>query len=112
MEDGVTDELAGTVVGDVAAARGLVEAYALRLQDLRRGEEMAGIAAAAEGDDGRMLEQQQLIVDLVALPQFDEFLLQPHPVLVGDEMEVAKVARAHRLATADGARGAFPHSVS
>ena len=58
-EDRVADELAGAVVGDVAAAVGLHQLGA----DLgRRHEQVAQVGPHAERVDVRVLEQQQVVV--------------------------------------------------
>ena len=57
------------------------------------------IAAAAEGDDGRMLEEEELIVDLVALAHLDQLLLELHAVFVGDEVQAMDLATAHSRCT-------------
>ena len=95
MDDRITDDLAGPVVRDVAAARRLVEADALLAERLRRREKIANVATAPERDHRRMLQQQELIGDRVLLPQLHEPLLQLRAVLVRDEIEIAKLAGAH-----------------
>jgi hypothetical protein len=42
-----------------------------------------------------MFEKQQLIGNRFVLPQLHELLLQPHAVLVRDELKVAKLTNAH-----------------
>ena len=63
IDDGIADELAGTVIRDVAAAAGLEQPDAGRRERLRRREDVRPIVAGldAERDDGGMFEQQQLI---------------------------------------------------
>src|SRR5205823_4120003 len=65
--------------------------------------------AAPEGDHRRMFEQEKLVGDGFLLPQLHELLLQPHAVLVRDEMEVAKLADAHRVANTQWGSEAFPN---
>lgn len=58
VEDGVGDDLARAVVGDVAAAVGLVELDALGGEAVGVGEDVAcGPLAAGDGDDGRVLDE-------------------------------------------------------
>ena len=95
MDDRITDDLAGPVVRDVAAARRLVKADAVLAERLRRREKIANVATAPERDHRRMLQQQELIGDRVLLPQLHEPLLQLRAVLVRDEIEIAKLAGAH-----------------
>ena len=105
VDDRIADELAGTVIGDVTPARGLEETDALGIELGRGRDEVADVAAAAEGDDGRVLEQQKLIGDHLLLPQLHELLLQPHAVLVRDEMKVAELTHAHQRANTRGRGG-------
>src|SRR5205809_3095155 len=42
-----------------------------------------------------MLEQEELILDLIALAHLGELLLKLHAVLVRDEMQLVKIATAH-----------------
>ena len=59
VDDGVADELARAVVGDIAAAVGLVELHALGCEELFRGEDVGGgIWAAGDGDDGVVLDHE------------------------------------------------------
>lgn len=59
VEDGVADELPGAVVGDIAAAVGLMDLDALVMECLVIGEDMGGgIGAAGDGDHRWMLDEQ------------------------------------------------------
>jgi hypothetical protein len=58
VEDGVADELAGAVVGDVAAAVDLVDADAFAGEHFIGGEDVGAAGVAAQGEDGRVFEQQ------------------------------------------------------
>ena len=42
-----------------------------------------------------MLEQEELIGNLLTLAHLDEFLLNLHPVFVGNDMKAAELASAH-----------------
>lgn len=58
VEDGVGDDLAGAVVGDVAAAVGLVESDAQGSEALGIGQDVVGgTLAAGDGDDGWVLDE-------------------------------------------------------
>ncbi len=76
IEDGVADELAGAVIGDVAAAVDLVEGDAARGRATRRRREVGAVGVAAEGEHGRVLEQQQHVADAALRAQRDQFFLQ------------------------------------
>ena len=58
-EDGIGDELAGAVEGDVAAAVGFDEVDAELVQLGSGGEEVMGGAAPAKGNDGGVLEEEE-----------------------------------------------------
>jgi hypothetical protein len=77
IEDGITDELPGPVVGDVAAASGLMNLNAFSRERGRRRDDVRAAAASfgAEGDDWRMLEQQQRVANPSGAPIFDQLAL-------------------------------------
>lgn len=59
VDDGVADELARAVVGDVAAAVGLVELHALGREEVLGGEDVGwGVGASGDGDDGVVLDHE------------------------------------------------------
>ena len=64
-DDRVGDELAGAVVGDAAAAVGVEDLDPLRLVPLGSHRQLIGARAAPAGVDGRVLEQQQHVGELV-----------------------------------------------
>ena len=88
VEDGVADELAGAVIGDVAAAVDLVEGDAARGKQLIGGENVGAVGVAAQRKHRRMLEQQQHVADAVLLAQRDQLLLQAKGFSVGDAAEI------------------------
>ena len=65
IDDRIADELPGPVIGDVAAAAGLEDLDALRLERFGGRDDVRAIVTGlhAERDDRRVLEQQQLIGD-------------------------------------------------
>ena len=89
VDDRVADELPGTVEGDVAAAAGLVHLDALRRERAGVGADVGGRAARpdAERDDGRMLDEQQRVVDLAGDAGLDQRLLALDAVGVADAPE-------------------------
>ena len=78
IHDGVPDDLAGSVVGDIAAASGLVHLDAAGRQRCSRREDVtaAAIATHAKRQHVGMLDEQQQIADPVRAPLFDERPLQ------------------------------------
>ena len=88
IEDGVADELAGAVIGDVAAAVDLVEGDAAAGQQFVGGEDVGAVGVAAEGEHRRMLEQQQDVVDAALEAQLDELRLEAKSLVVGNAAEI------------------------
>ena len=103
VDDRVADDLAGAVVGDVAAAAGLVHLDAARGQRLggRENVRSAAVAAHAERQDVRMLDEQQQIADAARAPLLDERALQRQRVGVRHEAEPPDLERvAQRVGAA------------
>ena len=97
VEDGIADELAGAVVGDVAAAVDLVDFDAFGRQEFVGGEDVAALGVAAEGEDGWMLEEDEGVGDGVGFACGDEFGLEAEAFGVGGAGEVEQVDKAHGL---------------
>ncbi len=76
IQDRIADDLAGTVIGHVAAAVGGIECDAGAAQHFVAGQQIFHVAVAAQGDDVGVLEQQQLIGDQPLLALGDQLLLQ------------------------------------
>ena len=76
IEDGVADKLAGAVIGDVATAVGFVNVDAASGEHFRAGEDVAEMGVAAERDDVRMFDEQQLVGDESGLAPGLEMLLE------------------------------------
>ena len=100
VEDGVGDELAGTVVGDVAAAVGFDYLGALRGEGCGVEQEVVAAGAAAEGVDGRVLEDGERFLGAVA-HGFGGALLPEPGLLVVDE---AWAVEAQRVGHDEGNR--------
>jgi hypothetical protein len=62
VDDGVADELAGPVIGDVAAALHLVQFHAAGRESFGRFDHAGFPRAAAESDHTGMLEEEQEVV--------------------------------------------------
>ena len=59
VEDGVGDELAGAVVGDVPAAVGLVDLDAGCGERAGGGDQvLGGVGSRGDGDDGGVLDEE------------------------------------------------------
>ena len=78
------------MIGDVAATPRLVHLDAARGQLGGRGEDVAAaaVAAHAKRQHVRMLDQQEQIADLAALPLFDERALERQRLGVGSAAQV------------------------
>ncbi len=87
VEDGISDELTWAVKRHIAAATRLEELDAVPFERLGRRQDMRAIVARpdAERDDGRMLEQKELIGNPVGLAVFDELLLKLERLAVLDQ---------------------------
>ncbi len=87
VEDGVADELAGAVVGDVAAATGLEQLDRIRGALSFVEQHVRRVTRRAERDDVRVLKQQERVIDVAGTTPADELLLQLQPLCVGDGAE-------------------------
>src|SRR5579859_5948769 len=92
IEDGVADHLARPMIGDIAAAVGAMKCDPGALEQLRGGQQVAVVAAAAHGNDVRMFHDEQLVRDLAALSPDHEVLLHGESVGVTDAAKVAELA--------------------
>ena len=88
VEDGIADDLAGAVEGDVAAAVAFEELNAALGKEFGRGDYVRGFGVAAERDDGRVFEQEQDVADFFFFAQGDELLLQAQAGGVVDGAEL------------------------
>jgi len=73
--DRIADQLAGTVVRDVAAAADFVELEAARGEGAGVEQRVLVVRVAAKGEHLGMLEQDEGVDALVPLPQRDELVL-------------------------------------
>ena len=82
IDDGVADQLAGAVIGHVAAAIDLVQLHAAAGEQFVAGNDVRAMRVAAQRDDRWMLQQQQRIGDQALLPRCDDPLLDGEAVSV------------------------------
>ena len=89
IENGIADELAGTVERDVAAAIAFEYFHAALGQQFGRSDDVFLLGIAAESDDRRVFEQKKNVADAAFLAQFDQALLQAQAggVIDGAELE-------------------------
>ena len=85
IQDRVADQLAGSMVGDVAAPARLEQRHAGLVQRLVRREHVRAVVAdlGAEGNDRRVLEQEELVGDPVSLSGLDEGPLELQRLVIG-----------------------------
>ena len=88
VEDGVPDKLARPVVRDVAAAVDLVQSHAARRQHGVGSQHVGAVGIAAQGQDGRVFQQQQNIPHAPLVAQFHQFRLQPERLVVSHAAEI------------------------
>ena len=95
IEDGITNQLTGTVVGDVAAAAGFEQRHAGVFEGGFGREHVRAIVPdlGPERDDRRVFEEEELIGNLAGLARLDQPLLQRQAVGVGDDAEAADFER-------------------
>ncbi len=85
------------MVGDIAAAARLENRYTKRFQSLRRRQDVrsAAITASAEGEDVRMLQQDELIGNAIVATICGKSLLQLKTVAVGNRSESSYFEESH-----------------
>ena len=76
VHDRIGHDLAGPVVGDVPSPVGLVDLEATAREPLRRGNHVPAVGAPAQGQDGRVLEEEEPVGVRVAGP--DPVRGEPH----------------------------------
>jgi hypothetical protein len=95
IEDGIADELAGTVIGDVAASVCFAELDIFLSEDIFGGEEIFLAGVAAEGEDVRMFAEEEDVVDGAGFAGGDDALLEGVGSGPGEESEVGDEERRH-----------------
>src|SRR5258708_29357849 len=88
VEDGVADELPGAVEGDVAAAVAFEDLDSAQSQLVGRQQDVGRLRVASQGDDRRVLEQEQHVADASGFAEFDQFLLDAQSGSVVDAAEL------------------------
>jgi hypothetical protein len=103
INDGIAHNLAGAVVGDIAASAGFVKLDAELREPPGCREDMTPIVADLdpERDNGRVLEQEQLVRDRAAPALLDELLLEDKAVRVRNATETANLENPLVLAHID-----------
>ena len=96
IENGVADELAGAMIGDVAAAIGFAKLDIFLAQDILGGEKILLAGVAAKGEDVRMFAEEEDVVDGTGFARGDNTLLKSVGIGPGEKAEVADEEGAHR----------------
>ena len=91
------------MIGDVAAAVGVVERDTGARQDFGARQQVVEMAVAAERDDVRMLDDHEVIGNLAALALFREVLLNRQGFGVRYQAEIEKFAKPCVGTSADAA---------
>ena len=76
LHDRVGHELPGAVVGHLTAALDADDLDAAARELGRRGEDVARVGLPPEGQDGRMLDEQEPVADLASRPRVRELPLE------------------------------------
>lgn len=95
VEDRVTDELTGAVVGDVATTVDFVNLDASASEELVGGEDVGTGGVAAEGENGRMLHEQEGVAEGAGFAGRDDLLHDPQTFGVGDAAELKQMEDLH-----------------
>lgn len=88
IENGIADNLAGAVIGDIAATVGFAELDIFLAEDMFGGEKIFLAGVAAERKDVGMLAEEQDVVDGAGFAGGDEALLKGVGVGPGEEAEI------------------------
>jgi hypothetical protein len=95
IENGITDDLAGAVIGDVAAAVGFAKFDIFLAQDIFGSEKIFLAGVAAKREDVGMLAEEENVVDGAGFTRGDDSLLKGVGVGPGEEAEVGDEERVH-----------------
>ena len=97
IEDGVANDLAGAVIGDVATAVGFAELDIFLAEDIFGGEKILLAGVAAEGENVGMLAEEEDVVDGAGFAGGDHALLEGVGVGPGEEANVANEKGCHEI---------------
>ncbi len=97
IQNGVADDLTGTMIGYISAAIGEVKFHILLAKNMVRSEQILALAIAAESDDVRMFAEKEHVIDRTTFAGGYDALLQCVSVGVGNEAEVDDLERIHEM---------------
>jgi hypothetical protein len=95
IEDGIADDLTGSVIRDVAATICFFKRDARVAQHVGWGKEIFHVPVAAERDDVRVLDEQKLIGDFAPLALFNELALHCERLGIADASTIAHLHIRH-----------------
>jgi hypothetical protein len=98
VDDGISNQLAGPVIGNVAAAVDLVHLNATAGQEQLTSEDVRAMRVAAERYYRGMFEEEQRVVNLVSLSRSDDLLLDGETLRIGDATEMEEVHQHEAIA--------------
>ena len=104
IEDRITNDLAGAVIGDISAATSLVDCNPEGGKPLVRRDDIAtrDLAANTERDDRRVLEEEKKIGNAVCPALFDELALQRKCLVVRHHAETTDFELTHPFSDGRG----------
>ncbi len=105
VKDGVAHELSRAVEGYVAAAVTFKNLNACGAKLFRRRQNIGRIGIPAQGDDGRMLKQQQHVSDASRLSHLDQRRLQAQRCLVVKRSELENMDQSNSQSLLGGTAG-------
>ena len=91
IQNGVAHDLPGTMICHIAATVGFVKSDSGAAQNVVTRQQIFGMTVASDGDDVRMLDEQQLIRNKIVLALFDELPLQCERLGIREASEVAHI---------------------
>ena len=106
IEDRIADDLAGTVIGDVAAASGLEDLDAARRErvSVREDVRAAAVSSTPSVRTGGCCRSSSSVGDATGAALLDERALQRERLGVGNDAETADLERAATTPAASAAR--------
>jgi hypothetical protein len=95
VENGIADDLAGTVIGDIAAAIGRMKFDAVLAQKVLGNAQVLAFAVAAESNDVGMFAKEQEIGGRADFARSNQALLERRGFAVSDPSEIKRSTIFH-----------------
>src|SRR5579871_745877 len=97
IENGISDDLTGAMIGDVAAPIGGMKGNAGAAQDFFARQQIFGVPVAAERDDVRVLDDQELVGNELPLALLHQVLLYAEGFSIPHPPEITNFPGAHHM---------------